>query len=512
VSARRSLRRKVVAVRRRLRRVTDPMILFPGMAVLVLALIWTATLVVARNDIENARRLTARAAIDTAQTYEAHVLRALREIDQTLRIVRFAHEKRGADEALRELARHDLLPTDLVFTVRISDGHGRTVSGPKHGDWSSVWKQEFSPAGQHTDALAASRPYLDGETGEWLMHFGRRLLSPADVLPGFAVVSVDPAFFVSGYDRTVMGHDGVIALVGADDGVVRVRRIDDEIHYGENIDYERLVSEGLDAGVANSSTFTPWDDVRRFTVVRELYGQSLAVVVGLSENEQLEQAYRRRSLYLVVGALASVLGVVVLAALGRMAVQLQRSQARIMEARAARTQRVEHLAYHDTLTGLPNRSLFGELLTQAVRQAHRYGRKLSVLYLDLDGFKPINDRLGHEAGDRLLMAIADRLRSCVRESDTVARVGGDEFIVLVPIVGNSGDVDLIANKILSAISEPFRLNAREVHVTCSVGIACFPEHGHDEETLVRNADLAMYAAKQEGPNRWRFHDPETGEA
>jgi diguanylate cyclase (GGDEF)-like protein/PAS domain S-box-containing protein len=167
--------------------------------------------------------------------------------------------------------------------------------------------------------------------------------------------------------------------------------------------------------------------------------------------------------------------------------------------------RVEYLAYHDGLTGLPNRSLFSALLNQSISEAHRYNRQLAVAFLDLDRFKQINDTLGHEAGDQLLQEVATRLKASVRDSDTVGRLGGDEFVVLLPELPDGRYAEAVAQKILAVIAKPFTLIGNEFRVTASVGISTYPQDGLDEQTLTKNADIAMYQAKEEGRNNFQFY-------
>jgi diguanylate cyclase (GGDEF)-like protein/PAS domain S-box-containing protein len=167
-------------------------------------------------------------------------------------------------------------------------------------------------------------------------------------------------------------------------------------------------------------------------------------------------------------------------------------------------QRIEYLATHDELTGLPNRVMFGQLLKLAIESARRHGRKFAVLFIDLDGFKTVNDRLGHEAGDALLKRISARLTDCLRASDVVARQGGDEFVVLVQEVTDTGEVAAVARKILSGVIEPASLGGQDCGVTASVGISMYPADAHDENTLMNSADIAMYLAKERGKNNFQF--------
>ena len=166
---------------------------------------------------------------------------------------------------------------------------------------------------------------------------------------------------------------------------------------------------------------------------------------------------------------------------------------------------IRHMAHHDALTGLPNRTLFRDRLTHAMAQADRYHQKLAVLFLDLDRFKAINDTLGHNVGDQLLTIAAERLRSCVRDCDTVARLGGDEFTVIVDDIMEVQDAAVVAQKILDTLSQPFNLHDHEVFISVSIGITLYPSDDESADNLLRNADSAMYRAKEYGRNNYQFY-------
>jgi len=171
-------------------------------------------------------------------------------------------------------------------------------------------------------------------------------------------------------------------------------------------------------------------------------------------------------------------------------------------------QRIRHMAQHDALTDLPNRALFSDRLQQALAVAKRDQLRLAVLYLDLDKFKPINDSLGHDVGDLLLKEVARRMQACVRESDTVARIGGDEFVVLLRNVEEPGDAIRVAEKIRYALNQPFDIAGRKLNISSSSGIAIYPEHGSNEIELSKNADMAMYTAKESGRDNVKLFVPE----
>ena len=175
--------------------------------------------------------------------------------------------------------------------------------------------------------------------------------------------------------------------------------------------------------------------------------------------------------------------------------------------RKAAEQKIEFLAHYDALTRLPNRALFADRLDLALLATGRNEKKVALLFLDLDKFKNINDTMGHLAGDILLQSVAERLKSCVRESDTICRQGGDEFMILLPDVDNADDVENVAKKIITAMESPhpIAIDGQDIVVTFSVGISIFPDNAEDSETLIKCADAAMYRAKAQGRNNYQFY-------
>jgi diguanylate cyclase (GGDEF)-like protein len=163
-------------------------------------------------------------------------------------------------------------------------------------------------------------------------------------------------------------------------------------------------------------------------------------------------------------------------------------------------ERVQSLAYYDGLTGLPNRILLRDRFSKALATALRQGHKVALLFLDLDRFKIINDSLGHSVGDLLLQEVAVRLKNCAREEDTVARLSGDEFLIVLTNVRNLPDVAVAAERFMDAMTAEFVIQGHSLSISCSLGVSIFPEHGRDSETLIVNADAAMYRAKEAGRN------------
>lgn len=176
--------------------------------------------------------------------------------------------------------------------------------------------------------------------------------------------------------------------------------------------------------------------------------------------------------------------------------------------RKAMEGKIQHLAHHDALTDLPNRTLFMDRLQHALSAARRDKTHIALMFIDLDKFKPINDTLGHDTGDAMLKLVSQRILACLRESDTVARMGGDEFVVLLPAIESVQDAVMVAEKIRLSLNLPFDINDNRLTISSSTGIAIYPEHGSDEKQLIRNADTAMYYAKTAGRNNVHIYQPD----
>jgi diguanylate cyclase (GGDEF)-like protein len=260
-----------------------------------------------------------------------------------------------------------------------------------------------------------------------------------------------------------------------------VRRLGQETFDAVLLDLTLPDSEGLDTLV---------------TLHAQATGVPLVVLTGLGDEEVAARALRQGAQdYLVKGKFDGGL--------------LLRSVAHAIE-RMRSGREVHYLAHHDGLTDLPNRLLFQDRLGQAVERARRNDRTLAVLFLDLDHFKKINDTLGHVVGDDLLVHVAARLRGCVRASDTVARVGGDEFTILLPEIGRVEDVTTVAEKIMQTFASPIDIGGRELSVSVSIGASLYPNDGRDSEALVKSADAAMYRAKEQGRANCQFYSATAG--
>ncbi|MCD6042183.1 MAG: putative diguanylate cyclase/phosphodiesterase & domain, partial [Burkholderiales bacterium] len=232
----------------------------------------------------------------------------------------------------------------------------------------------------------------------------------------------------------------------------------------------------------------------------------LEVYSDITELVARSRAAQWKILAAVLGAMALVYAVVQL-----ILARYQRALREQERTRAEQEERIRHQAYHDALTGLPNRASFTEHLEASMRRAKRAGWPLAVLFLDLDVFKRVNDSLGHDAGDRLLRLVAERIRRAVREADTLFRMGGDEFTVLLEDLRGPEEAAMVAGRVIEAVAEPLHLQHHELSVTASIGIALYPRDDVVGERLLKAADTAMYRAKELGRNRFAFFAREMNE-
>jgi diguanylate cyclase (GGDEF)-like protein len=488
---------------RRLGRLTEPQVLFPLVAGVLLMVIWGTTLGMLRLARAEAEHAAADLSKELLDTYEAQVVRALGEIDQTLNLVKFWPKRQPDQPILSDLQNKGLLPPSLLFVVILADRNGHVIESTRALASQTVADQDYFRQQREGDSLYVGQ-LPRGPTGEASLRFSRRLSAADGSFDGAVIVGVDADYFVSGYEPAKLGEHGVLAMLGVD-GLFRVRRTGEAVFSGDRVDYASMVQPADATETQVRLSRSSWDGAQRWTSARELYGFPLAILVGLSVDEQM--AALRHQMRRSVGwaALGSLLVVVLTGFLGRLSWQLSGIRVRENEAKVAHAQQVEYLAYHDGLTGLPNRSLMSKLLARSISEARRYERSLAVAFLDLDRFKQINDTLGHQAGDQLLREVAVRLNTCVRESDTVARLGGDEFVVLLSELADEHHAAIVAQKILAAIAKPFHLIGQEFRVTASIGISTYPQDGLDEQTLTKHADIAMYQAKAEGKNTFQFY-------
>ena len=228
----------------------------------------------------------------------------------------------------------------------------------------------------------------------------------------------------------------------------------------------------------------------------------LRLELGYDEaNDALHELQNQTTLVAMLAA--TVLGLLLMLVLRRTYSLMRERETELQQAHDA----LESVAYHDALTQLPNRRLLMEHLRHAVANSDRHGHRLAVCFMDLDGFKEVNDRYGHDAGDELLCQVARRLECCVRATETVARLGGDEFVILLTGFSDLTTCEEILQRLLTDVGRPVQIGAHSVKVEASIGVALYPTPGSSADSLLEHADQAMYRAKRAGKNCWRMHGP-----
>lgn len=289
------------------------------------------------------------------------------------------------------------------------------------------------------------------------------------------------------------GRDTDVALV--DEFIARVNSYDQEVQSLVAVYLTQGVEKAAQAQDERAASALELMDDLKVAVDREqaLLSAERASAVDTSDRSFLT--------LLVLGAFALAAATVA----GGTIVVGTRQLVLNIEQRKRAEDRIRHLAYHDALTDLPNRSLLEDRLATALAQARRKGRMLALLYLDLDRFKRMNDAVGHSLGDHVLQSVAERLTTTVREADTVARVGGDEFTILLPEISQAQDAIDVADRILRDLRRPVTVDHREFHATTSMGIAFYPDDAEEADTLLRNADIAMYRAKEQGRDNYQLY-------
>ena len=616
---RRPARRNRMA--RWLGRALETHVALPLFALLLVAAMWPLTLQFIESERKAAGIAAEAATRERLDTYEAQMARSLNGIDQTLKVLKYAVELKGAQAALPALNQQGLLPPALVFVVAIADRDGRIVA--RYPDEGALDVSNAAYFLYHRDN-DEGQPFVGATVGDTLkaephLHFTRRINDAAGRFAGIAIVEVDPAYFTSAYEHARDGEHGLLGLAGTD-GVMRALRIGEEVSWGQRIELGQAARETvmLRRGAP--------DGLARYTSVRRLHGFPLAVVVGLAQDELFASFEQARRTWLLAAGAASALLLAVVGVISVWSWQLTKARRRARRAQetyaaasegsldafvvlrtvrdlrgtvldfeieaansAAETifglgqealcgtrlcellphfrangifddlalvattgqpregewqahaptaqgrwlhrqvvavedgvvaivrditerklaeERIFHMAHHDELTGLPNRNLMHDRIDQAIRNAARNGEAVALAFVDLDGFKLVNDGLGHKAGDELLKVVSKRMGACLRRNDTLARFGGDEFVILLPDQGQGQEPMALApllEKIRVAVTEPVQVAGQAVQVSCSMGVVMYPRDGLDASALLMNADAAMYRAKDLGSNNFQFY-------
>lgn len=345
-----------------------------------------------------------------------------------------------------------------------------------------------------------SNPVRNKGNGNWVFYLAKRISNAKDEFLGIALIGVSAEVFSKFYEQigSNLGDGSSLVLFKKDQTLLtrwpfveeRIGKINNSENFTRALEDAKLQGQVImtDAPTAIRNN----ERVQRMVAFRNVPGYPL--VVGAIATEELYLTGWRKSLYGIV--LTTALSLILVLVGVRLLLRSLRANFKN-----------QHLANHDALTGLPNRLLFADRLQQTLAQAERNKTKFALVYLDLDNLKFINDTYSHRAGDEVLCEAANRMLNNIRSSDTVARIGGDEFVMLLPNIENEHNALAIAEKVRIALLERFSVNGQDVVTGASIGIALFPDHGDSEANLSAIADKAMYRAKSGGRNRVCLFDP-----
>lgn len=443
-----------------------------------------------------------RANANIAIAYEQDISRTLKAAEQVMSFVRTQYLRQGATLDLRRWAQQRVIRDQAFTIISIVDEHGNIIDSSQDTGPINYADRDFFVAQRNDtqDALYINRPVLGRVSGQWRIPMSLRITRPDGRFGGVVVLSVDPDTLTDFYREIDLGQDGMLELTTLD-GVVLGRKISGQNIFGVDAAdlpwFQHQKQDPADEFVDNGAST---DGIPRVISYRTVQGYPVMVSVGMAMREVLAPVRQHEKNYRAMTAYIS-LALLVFAAFIMLLLARQRTFSRALAASEAR---LTHAALHDPLTDLPNRALFQQRCDRALQTARRHDHRVAVLYLDLDGFKAVNDRFGHGTGDVLLQQVARRLETRVRagSEDTVSRFGGDEFCIILTGLKTPEECETIAQNVLRVISTGFELDGTSVEISASIGAALSPEHGRDTTTLIKQADAAMYTAKRTGKNRF----------
>lgn len=472
------------------------------LCLLVIGSIWL--IVLQRIDTERERAVEAamRANSNLSMAFEQNIFRTLKAAEQVAAFAREGYLQHGTPPDLHHWVQNHVIREDIFTIVSLVDEHGTILASTQETAPNVNYAdREFFLAQRRTasDTLYISRPVLGRISKAWRIPLSLRIPCLDGSFGGVVVMAIDPAHLTNFYQESELNTSDLLEVTGLD-GYTRGRKIGRQTSFNQDA---RTLPWFIRHNTAPTGTFVDdgeIDGIRRIVSYRGLSGYPLIVTVGTAYDEAIAPSLQRRTTYLLT---TSVISMLVLLSTTGMILGVARQQAITLALEASRRE-LTHAAQHDALTGLPNRILFHERCLRALESARRHNTLVAILYLDLDGFKEVNDQNGHVTGDELLQQVAKRLTRHTRATseDTVARLGGDEFAIMLNGLSSKEDGERIILAILAALARPYILSGTEVQISASIGAVLYPQHGTDLDTLIGRADTAMYATKHAGKNQF----------
>ena len=436
-----------------------------------------------------------------AAAFEQHTLRVISYVDVLLRGLRSTYLRTGSLAETQEFIDELVFDRSTIDSINIISPEGiiSASSRDRKGKPLNVTDRAYFQYHQATpdDQIFISAVEFGRISSRYLFRISRRISHPDGSFAGIVLAAVDPQWFSGYYQELNIGRQNSAALLGTQDHKLRAR-IPEPGPEAWAMPVESPIWSTLER---EDTGLYEWvssvDGIPRTFIYRKVSGLPLVMVVGFSEQDKEDRIVTRRNglitaeigIIAVIGILAALLMIMVM---GHQ--KLNQTYQQLNEAYL----KIQELAFFDALTGLPNRALFLDRFQLCLLTAQRRSESFTLLYVDLDDFKTINDHLGHDAGDEVLKTAASRMKNPLRSSDTVCRWGGDEFLILLPGAGNEREVSAIAERLVTALSEPIVFNQTSCQVSASVGLAIFPEHGQNWGELRNAADAALYQAKKQG--------------
>jgi diguanylate cyclase (GGDEF)-like protein len=463
-----------------------------AVAIIFIAVIWSAVIVRIQTERQETRDAAVAASAQLASAFAQHISKTVHDADAVVSWVKYEYERSPSTFDLGKYQRQGLISADTALQVTLIGAYGEvmqtTTSNAKQVNLSD--RPHFLIHQANADAgLYISQPVVGRVSKQSTLQFTRRLNHPDGSFAGVVVVSEDPAYLTDGfYNRDALGGNGMIAVL-SDNGYLLSRRVGDEAGSPEG---PPASAYSKFARIQRETLADPVDNVHRIVTYRHLAQEHVAVVVGLSERDVFAAYRHAKALYFLMAGLISAM---LLVAAGAVAVVIRR---------------LRYVAETDSLTGLPNRHLLTLALRRRMSALGATGR-LAMIYIDLDNFKKINDSLGHKAGDDLLKKVASRLAEVPGKNRLLARMGGDEFVILVEHVDAAATARDVAEATIQTFDRVFGIHGNSYLIRVSIGIAVYTDHKNTEFDLLTEADLAMYSAKAGGKpanvSRYCFYTP-----
>lgn len=450
--------------------------------------------------------LVERQVYDTLSKVDMALQTAVIEIDREL-AGDGAHSRTRISEFLKR--QHALLPELIGYRAVDENGDVRYGEGLPVGETVNLADRPyFKYLKENADAkLAVFGPIHAQLSKQWSILIVRALRDEQGRFQGAVLATIPIVEFQKKLNLLNLGESGAATLRMADMALIARAT---PLNKGHGIDYgSKQTSAALKRAIAENPeqgsyiAVTALDGIERINAYRKVSNYPMYVIIGIA-TQDVAPEWRKQALFvLVLGFVA-----IAITALGATSIARQRRREfreRLSEARN-NAEMLEKLAQHDPLTGLPNRALLENRFEQAIALHLRRKQMLALAFLDLDGFKTINDTHGHSVGDALLVELGKRMKSVLRDGDTLARLGGDEFVAIITDLNVKEDANRILQRLLVACSNPVSIGAVSVQVTVSIGVAFVPTHGTGIDMLLRKADQAMYLAKQSGRSQYRFFE------